>query len=133
MSRLLLVGLSLALLVAGCTRTPPASTATAPTVAPSPSASPVEDDPPGARTCHLLVVAITDGTLMEPGSVAAIVTASATADAPLIDSARRLAAASAAALAAKGAADEPDVVAAVSAAGADMTGVCEDLGLETVG
>lgn len=118
---------------AGCAGDPPSPTAVATTAAPSPSPGSGDDDPPGSLTCHLLIAASTDGTLMEPGVVDTITTAAVTADAPLVDAARRLAAAYARALAAKGAADEPDAVAAVSAAGADMAGVCADSGLETVG
>jgi hypothetical protein len=136
MPRTLSVVLTLALLVAGsagCAGDSPSPTAAATTAAPSPSPSPSDDDPPGSLTCHLLVAASTDGTLMEPGVVDAITAAAATADAPLVDAARRLAGAYAGALAAKGAANEPDAVAAVSAAGVDMAGVCDDSGLETVG
>ena len=65
--------------------------------------------------------------------VDAIVRASRTADAPVADAAERLAAAYASAVAAHGQESEPDAIAAVSVAGADMTGVCADSGLDTVG
>jgi hypothetical protein len=91
------------------------------------------DDPPGTITCHKLAEAVANATLMEPGVVDEIVAASSTADAPVADSAHRLAATYASALTAKGSDSEPDAVAAVSAAGADMSGVCDDSGLETVG
>ena len=91
------------------------------------------DDPPGTITCHKLAAAVANAALMEPGVVDDIVAASSTADAPVADSAHRLAATYASALTAKGSAGEPDAIAAVSAAGADMSGVCADSGLETVG
>lgn len=91
------------------------------------------DEPPGTYTCHQLRVAINDATLMVPGVVDSIVKASGTADAPVADAARRMAAAYAAAVTAKGSDSEPDAVAAVSAAGATMSGVCDDSGLDTVG
>ena len=124
---LLLTGL------AGCSGDghPAVTPATAAAVSPSNGAE--LDDPPGTLTCHHLADAVTGATLMEPGVVAAIVAASATADAPVADSAHRLATAYASALAARGEDGEPDAVAAVSAAGADMSGVCDDSGLETVG
>jgi hypothetical protein len=50
---------------------------------------------------------------MEPGVVARIVAAASTADAPVADAAQRLA--------------------AVSAAAADMAGVCSESGLESAG
>jgi hypothetical protein len=122
--------------------TVPASPATSSPVSGSPAApdgetpngsEPAADDPPGTLACGKLGVAIQRGTLMDPGVVDDVVAASATADAPLADSAQRLAAAYAAAVAAKGAADEPDAVAAVSAAAAELAGVCNESGLETVG
>jgi hypothetical protein len=70
---------------------------------------------------------------MEPGVVDAINRASGTADAPVADAAGRLAAAYGTAVTASGAPEEPDRIAAVSAAAADMSGVCDDSGLETVG
>jgi hypothetical protein len=123
--------LALIVFLAGCaggaqpTAAGPASAGT--------SASAGPDDPPGAITCHLLALAVTDATLMEPGVVAAIVAASTTADAPVADSATRLSTAYASAVAAKNTDNEPDAIAAVSAAGADMSGVCDDSGLESVG
>ncbi len=59
--------------------------------------------------------------------------ASTTADAPIADSAQRLAAAYAGAVSARGTESEPDAVAAVSAAGVEMSTVCEQSGLEPVG
>ena len=91
------------------------------------------DDPPGTITCDKLAEAVANSTLMEPGVVDDIVAASSTADAPVADSAHRLAAAYASALTATGSDGEPDAIAAVSAAGADMSGICADSGLETVG
>ena len=98
----------------------------------STGASPA-DDPPGALTCARLEVALRRATLMSPSVVDGIVAASATADAPVADAAQRLAAAYAKAVAARGAAQEPDAVAAVSAAASDMSGVCRQSGLATVG
>jgi hypothetical protein len=91
------------------------------------------DDPPGTNTCRLLVAAINAATLMEPGVVGAIVAASATADAPLVDAAGRLGAAYAAAAVASDSPDEPDKVAAVSQAAADMASICDESDLATVG
>jgi len=88
---------------------------------------------PGTRTCAALTTAITRATLMDPGVVDRIVAASSTADAPVADAAQRLAAAYARATASRGAAQEPDAVAAVSAAAADMAGVCAESGLESAG
>jgi hypothetical protein len=127
---------ALALLVAGVAGCSSGSKTAAPTAAatPFPASSPsAVDDPPGAITCSKLVKAVNDATLMEPGVVDDIVAASSTADAPVADSARRLAAAYASAVTAKGSDSEPDAVAAVSTAGADMSKVCADSGLETVG
>ena len=73
------------------------------------------------------------GSFMTPGVVDEIVSASATADAPLADAAGRLAAAYRAAVAAKDKDDEPDKIAAVGAAASDMSGVCAQSGLRTVG
>jgi hypothetical protein len=91
------------------------------------------DNPPGAKTCALLSAAIKGATLMVPGVIGDVVVASATADAPVADAAQRLSAAYTTAVAAKGTGREPDAVAAVSAAAADMAGVCDDSGLSTVG
>jgi hypothetical protein len=88
---------------------------------------------PGTRTCTELGTAIAEATLMQPDVVDQIVAASATADAPVSDAAQRLAAAYAKATAAKGKSQEPDAVAAVSAAAADMAGVCDESGLESAG
>jgi hypothetical protein len=70
---------------------------------------------------------------MNPSVVDAIVAASASADAPIADAARRLGDAYRKALSSSGTADEPDAVAAVSAAGAEMSTVCGESGLDTVG
>jgi hypothetical protein len=96
-------------------------------------ASAMADDPPGTVTCAQLAVAITAGSLMAPGVVDGIVAASRTADAPLADAADRLDAAYRTAVAAAGKDDEPDKIAAVGAAASDMSGVCADSGLQTVG
>jgi len=84
-------------------------------------------------SCKALTIAMRDATLMNPGVVESLVAASSSADAPIADSARRLAAAYSAAIAAKGTDKEPDAVAAVSVAGAEMSRVCDESGLETVG
>jgi hypothetical protein len=104
--------------------------------APAPTASDdaaVVDDPPGSMACGELQDAVTGATLMEAGVVDRIVRYSGTADAPVADSAQRLAVAYAAAVAAHGSDNEPDAVAAVSVAGADMTKICDESGLDTVG
>jgi hypothetical protein len=88
---------------------------------------------PGTRTCTDLNTAILEATLMDPGVVTRITAASATADAPVSDAAQRLATAYAKATAAKDTPKEPDAVAAVSAAAADMAGVCAESGLESAG
>ncbi len=109
--------------------TAPASTLSAPVPA-DPSAT---EDVPGALACRTLIDAVREGTLMAPGVVDAVARTGSTADAPIAEAAQRLAAAYAGAVAAQGSEGEPDAVAAVSAAGADMTTVCDDSGLETVG
>ncbi|HET6530394.1 MAG TPA: hypothetical protein VFH03_07215 [Actinoplanes sp.] len=124
--------LILVLLAGGCSRDAPqtpAATASRPIPA-DPSAT---EDVPGAAACHALVAAVRDATLMNPGVVDGIATTAGAADAPLADAAERLAEAYRAAMAARGTDQEPDLVAAVSVAGADMTQVCTDSGLETVG
>jgi hypothetical protein len=128
----LLAGASAAL--AGCSTPPMVSPSVSP--APAPAGNDglaAVDEPPGTNTCHQLRVAVTDATLMVPGVVDSIVQASSAADAPVADAAQRMAAAYAAAVTAKGSDSEPDAVAAVSAAGATMSGVCDDSGLDTVG
>jgi hypothetical protein len=128
------LALLLAVGATGCSADAPPAAAPIVASAPSPSASATEvDDPPGTITCDKLAEAVADSTLMEPGGVDDIVAASSTADAPVADSAHRLATAYASALTAKGSDGEPDAIAAVSAAGADMSGICADSGLETVG
>ena len=89
--------------------------------------------PPGTLTCAELGGAIQRASLMQPGVVDGIVRTSGTADAPVADAAQRLVAAYVSAVAAKGSDSEPDAVAAVSAAAADMEGVCEQSGLATTG
>jgi hypothetical protein len=117
-----------------CSRSPSPAASPSPAPSVSPAASPaVVDDPPGSVACAALQLAVTRATLMDPGVVDAIVRASRTADAPVADAAERLAAAYASAVAAHGLQTEPDAIAAVSVAGADMTSVCADSGLDTVG
>ncbi len=121
-------------LLSGCSGD--AEPAAAPSVA---SSAVVPDDPaatedvPGALACRTLIVAVRDGTLMTPGVVDGIVQASTAADAPIAEAAQRLAAAYAGAVSAAGTESEPDAVAAVSAAGVEMSTVCDESGLETVG
>lgn len=99
----------------------------------SPSVSAAVDDPPGSLTCGKAVVALRDGTLMNPGVVEDIAGTAGTADAPVADAAQRLATAFAAAIKAEGDEEEPDAIAAVSAAGAELARICADSGLETTG
>jgi hypothetical protein len=101
--------------------------------APVPADPSATDDVPGTLACKALIDAVRDGTLMTPGVVDGITQASSTADAPIADSAQRLAAAYAKAVSARGTDGEPDAVAAVSAAGVEMSTVCNESGLETVG
>jgi hypothetical protein len=96
-------------------------------------APPAADNPPGLITCAQLAAAIAAGSLMTPGVVDGIANAAETADAPVADAARRLKNSYDQAVAAKNKANEPDAVAAVSAAASDMSGVCADSGLRTVG
>jgi hypothetical protein len=120
---------------AGCSGTP-AKPAVAPMAAPAQvtiSGTPLVDDPPGTATCGLVGLAVRDATLMQPGNVNAIVSASHTTGGPVGEAAKRLAAAYASALAAHGTDGEPDAVAAVSAAAVDMTDACKRSGLDTVG
>ena len=120
----------IALLLSGCSAKGEPDVSAAPSAGGGPT---MIDDPPGSLTCGALLSAVTAATLMTPGVVDAITRASSTADAPVADSAQRLAAAYAGAVAAHGTGNEPDAVAAVSAAGADMTRVCDDSALATVG
>jgi len=92
-----------------------------------------DDNPPGSIACGRLAAAIAAGSFMTPGVADGIVAASATADAPLADAARRLGDAYRAAVASKNKADEPDRIAAVGAAASDMSGVCAESGLQKVG
>ena len=108
--------------------------AIAPSAPPPASVEPsAAEDVPGATACGALAAAISDATLMNPGVVEAITAASTTADAPITDAASRLSDAYAKALASAGTEAEPDAVAAVSAAGAEMSTVCGESGLDTVG
>jgi hypothetical protein len=91
------------------------------------------EDIPGTVACGALTAAVRDATLMTPGVVDAIVSASGTADAPIAESAQRMATAYASAVAERGTDSEPDAVAAVSAAAAEMSTVCSESGLEAVG
>jgi hypothetical protein len=91
------------------------------------------DDAPGSIACARLAVAIKGGSFMIPGVTDEIVAAAASADAPLADAARRLGDAYRAAVASKNKADEPDKIAAVAVAASDMSGVCAESGLLTVG
>jgi hypothetical protein len=121
------------LTAAGCGSSTPE--AAAPTVA-SPAPSGLEsqlDDPPGTLTCAALSGAIAASSLMNPGVVDTIVRTSGTADAPVADAAQRLATAYNSAISAAGTEKEPDAVAAVGAAASDMSTVCSDSGLKTVG
>jgi hypothetical protein len=101
--------------------------------APIPADPSATEDVPGAVACRALTAAVRAATLMNAGVVDGIATTASTADAPIADSAQRLAQAYRAAAAARGTDGEPDLVAAVSVAGADMTRVCEESGLDTVG
>jgi hypothetical protein len=106
--------------------------ALAPASASVPTAEP-DGAPPGTQTCTELGAAIKAASLMQPGVVDGVVRAATIADAPVADAAQRLATAYAAARASQGTASEPDAVAAVSAAAADMDGVCTESGLESAG
>jgi len=129
-----LLVLTATLLIAGCSDPAPAPVvAPSETVASSPDGVPSDEDPTGATACSLLKAAVNDATLMEPGVADAIAQAGSEADAPIADAGQRLATAYAAAVTARGKDTEPDAVAAVSAAGADMTSVCTESGLDTVG
>ena len=122
------------LALSGCSRdADPAVSPTPAVSAPVPADPSATDDVPGTLACRALIAAVREGTLMGPGVVDEITRAGSTADAPIAEAAQRLAAAYAGAVAARGTESEPDAVAAVSAAGADMTTVCDDSGLETVG
>jgi hypothetical protein len=145
----LVSGLLACLLLAGCGgggggNGRPAASPSPPVVSvPDPSATPggalpsvidsIVDNPPGSIACARLAAAVAAGSFMTPGVVDGIVAASATADAPLADAAHRLGDAYDAAIAAAHKADEPDKIAAVGAAASDMSGVCADSGLQTVG
>jgi len=118
------------LLVGGCSDTPETP---GPTPAPSISVSAAEEDPPGAQACAALAQAIDDSSLMTAGVVDGIARASGTADAPVADAAERLLIAYGKAVSSAGTEGEPDAVAAVGAAASDMSSVCSDSGLRTVG
>jgi len=128
-----LATVGLLIILAGCTTEDPPAAEPAIVAATSPSAGIPPNDPSGTTTCHLLAQAVLNATLMDPGTVDQIVATGSTADAPLAEAAHRLATTYATALAAKGRDDEPEMIAAVSAAGAEMTTVCQDSGLDTVG
>jgi hypothetical protein len=91
------------------------------------------DEPPGSIACAGLAAAIKGGTLTTAGVVDEILGASKSADAPIADAADRLKRAYDAAQAAVGNADEPDAVAAVGASASEMSDICADSGLQTVG
>jgi hypothetical protein len=126
-----LLGLIVLSIAPGCSRS--AAPASLEPATPSATSSAAVDDPPGSVACLALQRAVARAALMDPGVVDGIVRASRTADAPVADAAERLAAAYASAVAAHGLEGEPDAIAAVSVAGADMTSVCADSGLDTVG
>jgi hypothetical protein len=130
--RVLLPVLVLVMLTGGCSREAP-GTPDATVSAPIPADPSATEDVPGEVACRALAAAVRDATLMNPGVVDAIAAASVTADAPIADAGRRLADAFRAATAARGTDSEPDAVAAVSAAGADMSRVCQESGLDAVG
>jgi hypothetical protein len=132
--RFLTIVIACAAGLAGCSAGEPGAAPPASGVSTAVSADPsATEDVPGALACGALASAIDDATLMNPGVVDAIVAASASADAPIGDAARRLADAYKSALSSAGTEDEPDAVAAVSAAGAEMSTVCGESGLDTVG
>ncbi|MBM2618745.1 hypothetical protein JIG36_24615 [Actinoplanes sp. LDG1-06] len=119
----------------GAQETPPVTPEPVPSTAsvvPSVETS-VVDDPPGSLACAALAQAITDSSLMNPGVVDGVVQAASTADAPVADAADRLLGAYGKAVSSAGTEGEPDAVAAVSAAASDMSSVCSDSGLQTVG
>src|SRR3954469_19809072 len=90
--------------------------AASPSVALPSVIDPGADNPPGSIACGRLAAAIAAGSFMTSGVVDGIVAASATADAPLANAARRLGDAYRAAVASHDRADEPDKIGAVSAA-----------------
>lgn len=130
--RLLVVVLIFAL--AGCSGRSPEEPPAAPGVSSPAGLDPsATEDVPGAVACGALASAINDATLMNPGVVEAINTASESADAPIADAAGRLSDAYTKARTATGTDGEADAVAAVSLAGAEMSNVCGESGLDTVG
>jgi len=131
MPRALIIAMLLA--VAGCDDAPQRVAARGPASSGSAAAPSLIDDPPGTLTCAALATAIADSSLMVPGVVDGVVKSSGTADAPVADAAQRLGAAYAVAISSAGTDQEPDAVAAVGAAASDMSSVCSDSGLETVG
>ncbi|WP_127504458.1 hypothetical protein [Actinoplanes solisilvae] len=130
MSRIWIVIAVIAL--SGCDGAAPQEAAPAPASSPAAPSAAV-DDPPGALTCAALATAIAQSSLMVAGVVDDVVRSSATADAPVADAAERLGVAYAKAVSAAGTEQEPDAVAAVGAAASDMSSVCSDSGLKTVG
>ena len=121
-----------ALMAGGCSREAPRRSAPASSapIAADPSAT---EDVPGKTACVALVTAVRDATLMAPGVVNGVASASTNADAPIADAGQRLGAAYEAAVSAFGTDGEPDAVAAVSAVAVEMSRVCEESGLGTVG
>ena len=97
------------------------------------STSDITDNPPGKLACKSLSDAVQAATLMNPGVVDGIIRASGTADAPVADAAQRLASAYATAVKSHGTDSEPDAIAAVSMAGAEMTKICQESGLDAAG
>lgn len=118
------------LLLAACSHEAPTGTAPAPSVAISSGAV---DEPPGIKACTLLADAIARSTLMNAEVIDGIVAASTTANASVAGAARRLGEAYGKAIDAKGTEEEPDRIAGVSAAAADMSTICADSGLRSVG
>jgi hypothetical protein len=126
-------------MIAACSRSAPEPSSPPPAEASSASTGPAEassapvDEPPGVIACGKAVRAVSEASLMNPGVVADITAASATADAPVADAAQALSAAYTKAVAAHDTDAEPDAVAAVSAAAAELVKICGDSGLETAG
>jgi hypothetical protein len=132
MIRSLAVMVALATL-AGCSSGTPGASPAGRSLPNVTTASSAPDQPPGAAACSLLVTAVKDATLMEPGVAEAIAAASRSGTPTVAAAGARLETAYATAVASRGGDGEPDAVAAVSAAGADMATTCADAGLETVG
>jgi hypothetical protein len=131
MSRIWIVIVLAAL--SGCGGDPPQEVAPSPRAGAESSSAAAVDDPPGTLACAALATAIAQSSLMTPGVVDEVVRSSVTADAPVADAAERLGAAYTQAVSAAGTEREPDAVAAAVAAASDMSSVCSDSGLQTVG